>query len=395
MGKSRPEHLPYLDGLRGIAAAWILLHHIAIFASIRLPLIANGELAVDLFMLLSGSLMAFHYLGRQERRPWQEASTWIDFWSRRFFRIASLYYLLLVVALLAGPWLAEARNTIAEVYPQTATPVSRYLDQSPANWLTHISFVFGILPDYSFRTPLPDWSIGLEMQFYAAFPFIMLLWKWVGPMVAAITLVLACAAFKQIFPSYFLSFMMPSMLVIKLYVFLTGSLLAAALMSSGWNQLILAAFAVVLPVFAWIVRLTPRADALPQVLLALLFAGVVLRHRLTPVPLVAQAFDLVVRVMDTQLLRWLGDTSYSVYLLHLLIVLPVGAWLVGQDWYADLPGLARLGLLVLISAPVIYALATMLFHGVEKPGITLGKRLLQSRAKAPVQAAQPEASGGR
>ncbi len=33
---------------------------------------------------------------------------------------------------------------------------------------------------WNFRTPLPDWSIGLEMQFYAIFPVLMLVVRRFG-----------------------------------------------------------------------------------------------------------------------------------------------------------------------------------------------------------------------
>ena len=107
--------------------------------------------------------------------PWTAPATWRAFWLRRFFRIAPAYYLLLIVALLIGPWLGECRTLIAGPFPGTTTPIERYTDASFANIAAHVSFVFGALPAYAFRTPLPDWSIGLEMQFYAVFPFLMLL----------------------------------------------------------------------------------------------------------------------------------------------------------------------------------------------------------------------------
>ncbi|CAH2786711.1 MAG: Acyltransferase 3 [uncultured Caballeronia sp.] len=44
-----------------------------------------------------------------------------------------------------------------------------------SNVVTHLTYTFGMFPRYAFNTPLPDWSIGLEMQFYAVFPLLMLL----------------------------------------------------------------------------------------------------------------------------------------------------------------------------------------------------------------------------
>jgi peptidoglycan/LPS O-acetylase OafA/YrhL len=71
--------------------------------------------------------------------------------------------------------------------------------------------------------------------------------------------------------------------------------------------------------------------------------------------------------------RWLADLSYSVYILHLLVVLPVFAWAVPftsvsmTDWWAV--SLATLGVVLILSWAVM--------HWVEAPGIQLGKRLLR------------------
>ena len=95
------DHLPWLDGLRGFAALWVLVSHAQILSGMRgIPVLSWGELAVDLFMLLSGFLMAHHYVLRQEKEPWDAKATFYTFWLRRFFRIAPLYYFLLFFALL-------------------------------------------------------------------------------------------------------------------------------------------------------------------------------------------------------------------------------------------------------------------------------------------------------
>src|SRR6516225_9730682 len=101
-----------LDGLRGIAALWVLLGHCAILTGLSLPVIGKPDLGVDLFMMLSGFLMVFHYQLRAEAEPWSKPGTWLKFWARRFFRIAPLYYVMLAMALAAGPALLVWRTAI-------------------------------------------------------------------------------------------------------------------------------------------------------------------------------------------------------------------------------------------------------------------------------------------
>src|SRR3546814_1095538 len=50
-----------LDGLRGVAALWVLLGHMMILTGFRLPLMCKPDLGVDLFILPSGFLMVFQY----------------------------------------------------------------------------------------------------------------------------------------------------------------------------------------------------------------------------------------------------------------------------------------------------------------------------------------------
>ncbi|MBH9538896.1 acyltransferase, partial [Novosphingopyxis sp. YJ-S2-01] len=50
-----------LDGLRGLAALWVLFGHLVILTGFRLPVLSKPDLGVDLFILLSGFLMVFQY----------------------------------------------------------------------------------------------------------------------------------------------------------------------------------------------------------------------------------------------------------------------------------------------------------------------------------------------
>ena len=226
MNDDRPrsgDHVGALDGLRGLAALWVFASHVQILTGLRpIPVLSWGDSAVDLFMMISGFLMAHHYLGRAAAEPWQRPRTWAGFWLRRLFRIAPAYYVLLAVALAAGAWLGHDRDLIGVHYPWTLTRSDRYLDHGVANILAHVSFVFGALPRYGFSTPLPDWSIGLEMQFYLVMPFLMLAlgrrFSW--PRALALTAASALLAFAL--RGYSASFDMPSFLPMKLGVFLVG-----------------------------------------------------------------------------------------------------------------------------------------------------------------------------
>ena len=67
------RRLPGLDALRGLAAAWVVLHHAALVGAIPgSALLENGWLGVDLFFALSGFLLAAQHQGRPPLRLWYE-----------------------------------------------------------------------------------------------------------------------------------------------------------------------------------------------------------------------------------------------------------------------------------------------------------------------------------
>ena len=95
----------YLHGLRAIASLWVLTFHVEFWSAwYRIP-IPNGGLAVDLFMILSGFLMALLASQRWHMEPLNHPASWLEFYARRFFRIAPAYYIsLLAAGVLAGPF---------------------------------------------------------------------------------------------------------------------------------------------------------------------------------------------------------------------------------------------------------------------------------------------------
>ena len=171
----RSSRIECLDGLRALAAIWVLVGHCLLLTGWRIPILGEPDLGVDLFIMLSGFLMVFHYQLRQDREPWQRPETWLKFWTRRYFRIAPLFYVMLFAALALGPYLYESRIVIDDFLSRSHQAPERYLDGSLKNIVAHLTFLFGLVPNLAYRTPLPDWSLGLEMQFYAVFPAVMLL----------------------------------------------------------------------------------------------------------------------------------------------------------------------------------------------------------------------------
>jgi len=363
------NRVPCLDGLRGIAALWVLVGHAMLLTGYRLPIISVPGYGVDLFIMLSGFLMVFHYQLREAQEPWAKPSTWGKFWTRRYFRIAPLYYVALVLALVLGPLLFDYRSAIAEVVTDQAQKPSRYLDHGPANIAAHASFLFGMIPDYSFRTALPDWSIGLEMQFYATFPFLMILidklgWFRGGAIIAVVGLIVGEIADKRF------GFPMPSFLPLEMHVFLAGMFIAAALQASTQIAWLYGAVAVGLVLVPIPGRLD-LSNSLARLTLASVLFGLV-HWRLLP-GVSGRIARKVDGLLGSRPFHWLGELSYGVYLFHLLVMIPAAALLL------KFAPPARFVLALLVTLVATYSLAVVTHFVFERPGRDMGRWLLRPR----------------
>jgi peptidoglycan/LPS O-acetylase OafA/YrhL len=365
-------HIDCLDGLRGLASLWVMIGHALLLTGWRLPVLSEPDLGVDLFIMLSGFLMVFHYQLREAREPWGLTSTWRNFWIRRFFRIAPLYYLLLLVVFMLGPWLYDNRVIIDTFLGRIPQSPARYIDNGVTNGLMHVSFLFGLSPDYAYRTPLPDWSIGLEMQFYAAFPFIMLLLKRAGWARGALVTVAAAILTWGVLELSGVHFPMPAFLPMKLHVFFCGMLLALALRADRQRALTHAGLALAL------ILIPVGGDAtatkvLIRIGLVALFFGLLYHRLIGGVP--GSALASLSSSLGNRFFHWLGELSFGAYLWHLVFLHPIAAYFItayGGSMTAPVRFLAVTAILL----PLVYLTACITFPAVEKPGQRFAKRLI-------------------
>jgi peptidoglycan/LPS O-acetylase OafA/YrhL len=355
-----------LDGLRGIAALWVLIGHSMILSGLSLPVIGQPHLGVDLFILLSGFLMVLQYQLRRDFEDWNRLGTWAAFWTRRFFRIAPLFYAALLVALLLGPMIYSDRVAIDTFLDHKMQQPERFLDASVTNVLLHLTFVFGLLPSYAYRTPLPDWSLGLEMQFYAVFPVLMFLTRKIDWLWTTLLIVGASIAILVLTRHTGVHFPMPSFLPIKMPLFLCGMLIAADTRENRtrlWMQIGGAALLAAIP-------LDGHRDLLHLVvreLLVLVFVALVHFQHIWGIGFAS-------KLLGSRPFHWLGELSFGVYLWHLLIVHVVAAWAIAK-WGHSIGATDRFLIVLGIAASASYALAFVTYKAIEVPGQKVGKTI--------------------
>ncbi|GGM41493.1 acyltransferase family protein [Promicromonospora citrea] len=154
----RREHLPALDGLRGVAIAGVLLFHAGH--------LGGGFLGVDLFFALSGYLITDLLLREVEATGTVSLPA---FWARRARRLLPALAVLLAVVTLATWAVGDAdlrRSALSDGPWVQANLVNWHLlGQSAGYWEGFgVGRVFGHL-----------WSVAVEEQFYLVWPVLVLL----------------------------------------------------------------------------------------------------------------------------------------------------------------------------------------------------------------------------
>jgi peptidoglycan/LPS O-acetylase OafA/YrhL len=368
--KQSLETIPLVDMIRILAAWMVVTWHSSGFAGFRMPFFGSAGIAVDVFMNVSGFLMVFLFWERREKEPWNEPRTWLNFYIRRFFRISPLYYaallFLVAVQLFAGLKIIN-----------TALPLWQWL-------LLRFSFLFGFSPVESANCIIPDWSLSLEMQFYACFPFLMLAMKRLGPglffflcsSVGAAANFSIAHGFYDVGKTGLLGyyFKMPTLLPLKIQVFAVGMIVAMVLIR-GPGELKSKWFWAAFPVY-----LLTCKEYYVSLLAALYWAAYVaccvrqLRGRFFNS---LQTVDQKLKKMPLR--QALADCSYGTYIIHNIVIVlvldriwPPLALGQGSLWHFASYLALTLGLTTMIS---------WLFHKwIEKPGINLGRTIIRKFA---------------
>jgi peptidoglycan/LPS O-acetylase OafA/YrhL len=331
--------LPSLDGLRGIAALAVMAFHFNLFflpqagLSTVVPLVDRAYLAVDLFFLLSGFVMA-HVYGRQLAA--NREAHWRRFALARFARLYPLFTIatLAVVVLVA---LYHAPGDGVSFSGRSLALEALMLQQ----WCPGLSW------DY------PSWSISTEAEAYTFFIFfagLLLSGKYPRIMVACCILVLAVLSARgggSI--NYFVG---------------VGALLRT-----------LAGFCLGVLVYRYYLSLSEETCKWSGIL-SVLFLSLWALSRMDFIAICGFAFliiycshstALLATILETRPFITLGNWSYSVYLWHVPVYLAVTVgFAANHNPVSQLnPPSARL--LLLATTLAVVSLAALHYRYIEIP----------------------------
>ena len=152
------QKFDFVDALRGYAIVGVLLIHVSQYCTglsdIFLILSGSGRYGVQLFFIASAFTLSLSHNNR--RRAEERPIT--NFFIRRFFRIAPLYYMGLIIYFVLRGLYKHAWPP-----PQYDLPMV----------LSNIFFVHGLHPTTINYAVPGGWSIGTEFIFYMFFPFLI------------------------------------------------------------------------------------------------------------------------------------------------------------------------------------------------------------------------------
>jgi len=377
------EKIHQFDGLRGWMSLWVWFAHGLTLASLDLHkteglgrVLANAGGAVGVFILLSGFVCAL-MLTRADTTGYRG---WL---TRRFFRLFPVYLIALALSVMALDLSIAALVDNPWPSPRTEDRLGYLLASRENFWphlLLHASLLHGVVPESMLRyTSLAfmgqAWSLSLEWQFYLVVPFLI---GWITkPRSVVIVPALTVAALLL------LSRLTPqdSFLGSHLFMFAIGAYTFTRMKAWKAGQLSTGQWLVCMAIeTALVIGIAGGTKGLAMGIWAVtVFSALNLGGNL-PV------WRAVNGLLNHPVSQFLGRVSYSVYCLHMLVLLSL-SWLlihvVGFEarWqYATA--------LIVTALPATLLVAWFFASRIEEPMIALGRRLAKGpRTTPPVVAA--------
>jgi peptidoglycan/LPS O-acetylase OafA/YrhL len=348
-----------LEGVRGIAALIVALYHFqlgTVYAG--LPVIRHGYLFVDLFFVLSGFVMCAAYAGKLK-----SSEDFGRFLVRRTGRLLPLLLFSTLIFLLVADGIVLAKKlAVAHGYGAFLNNPGalRYQVPSALELLTTFTMThsLGVFDHLILNTP--SWSISVEFYTYIIFAGVCLLCAG-GRRLVAFALLSAigmavsvwgslvlydCVALKN--GCFALTYDLGLMRCIA--SFFLGALVYYASRNSNFNSpaLQLAAGFVLCLVFALLDLAPAAAFAVPFAFALLVFA-------------ICTDTGPVARALKPRLIQLLGQRSYSIYLMHMPLLL------VFENISKRATGPFSLILVLAVYVVLLFVLAGWTYRFIENP----------------------------
>lgn len=358
---AKQERFHFLDGLRGIASLMVVFHHaftahvLTAIAYLKMPFLTYlfayfTQSGVNLFFVLSGVVLLRPYL-RRERKL-----NVADYFWRRLKRIYPPYFFALIFAAFV-------------VWVNTAYPTWYNLKglRIKFSWPETFKELFIFNFDGVYYN-LAWWSLGIELFFYMLVPLIIFVFPAQNKisnrnlLITVVVTLLGSTALQLFFTNYLSGIYSLTYNVATLgkfleypLCFLMGSILAAKdfTLRHAWVFMI-SGLVLICTSSIFVPILNDRYIPLLHSGYGLLYAGIVVL-----------AFNLhsFRSMLDTPLMIWFGERSYSLFLVHFSVFYFIDSLVSHFTPGRTLAyGLITRG----VGVPLALLLSMLLFHFVER-----------------------------
>lgn len=370
--RTQPSRLSFLDSLRGLAAAYVLVFHTALVPTPQLeipawirPFMMFGGSGVILFFVISAFSLCLT-MDRHQRTGRPLASYMVS----RFFRIAPLFYFLLGITLIRDAWVFGSSHSVTEIAASAL-------------------FAFNFRPGWETGIVWASWTIGVEMPFYLVFPFLYATMTGVMGRLTLLGISLiawlifrhalslqsltpeASGAIQTYSVLGFIPTFLIGMLAFDIYQHLSRhrlpNRLGATLIAAG-----------ILGLSLLISDLPVATVKYSSTLQALCYSLLLLGCALHAPPF-----------LNNALWQFFGRISYSLYLWHPLIIFASTPLYQRLYAMAELPLTVRFMLACVWTLASVTAVSYLSYRSVEQPAIELGKRLIKRLLDGSIGSAQP------
>ena len=173
--QSKARHLDFLDGIRGLAALYVTLFHVAAarklltgWPALALCALDYGHYAVSVFIVLSGFSLMLPVAGSADGRL---RGGFGDYIKRRARRILPPYYAALGLAL----FLIVINRLILHTSESAPGQMSPF---DPGNLLSHLLLFHNLRREWADSINGVLWTVGTEWDIYFVFPLLLLpVWR--------------------------------------------------------------------------------------------------------------------------------------------------------------------------------------------------------------------------
>ena len=364
-------HLAYLDGLRAVAALYVVLHHAWMIATIAPGtgpvakfskiLLERGHVAVDLFIVLSG----FCLMIPVARRSGELQGGAISFFKRRARRILPPYFFAMVLSLLA---------IVTVLGVRTGTLWDDCIALTPAGIVTHVLLIHELFYGTAQQINNVFWSVAVEWKIYFLFPLLVIACRrWGALIMTVLAIVLSYVLLIGLRPTpinahtggvsaHYIGLFAMGMLAAQVAFARSGRY---AQVRERWPWTALLIVVTVITIAASKVplaheNLTPFND---------FFVGIWSMALL--VTLAARERGMLRRMLSWAPLAFLGTFAYSIYLIHLPLLQFFWQYLLMPRGLSFTQTLAAM---CAVAAPITVGLSYLFFFAFERPFLSTGAR---------------------